>query len=174
MLAFCTNTDYCIYIHCIKEQFNKSAEQQMMNIQNNQYQSSTTVNPLLGRQSFGPFVSNTHTTDAAHLLQLIGVLSAQTETQQGWLLVIAPPHPLTKSMLGQLNINSNRILVIQQRQIGHFDNLMRDALTCSTCCAVVSFLPPSHPQLEDYQYLSAKYGTALVNVTGENSRALAH
>lgn len=142
----------------------------MLNIQSHQFQNGTAVNSLLGRQSAGQLVSRTRGND--HLLQLIGDLAAQTDTQQGWLLVIAPPQPLTKSMLGQLNINSKRILVIQQRQITHFDNLMRDALTCSTCCAVVSFLPTSHPQLEDYQYLSAKYGTALVNLNADGQHTV--
>ncbi len=142
----------------------------MLNIQSHQFQNGTSVNPLLSRQSAGQFVSRATGND--HLLQLIGALAAQTDTQQGWLLVIAPPQPLTKSMLGPLNINSKRILVIQQRQITHFDNLMRDALTCSTCCAVVSFLPTEHPQLEDYQYLSAKYGTALVNLNADGQHTL--
>jgi cell division inhibitor SulA len=144
----------------------------MLISQNHQFQSGTFVNPLLGRSSAGQFDSGSNQVDTADLLQLIGALAAQTDTQQGWLLVIAPPQPLTKSILGQLNINSNRILVIQQRQISHFDNLMRDALTCSTCCAVVSFLAAEHPQLEDYQYLSAKYGTALVNVNTNNQHTV--
>ncbi len=148
----------------------------MSNIQSHQFQNGTTNSPLVARPSVGSLVSNSAAPDTAHLLQLIGVLSAQTDSQQGWLLVIAPPQPLTKSMLGPRNINSNRILVIQQRQISHFDNLMRDALTCSTCCAVISFLPSTHPQLEDYQYLSAKYGTALVNLTTDNKaeRSMTH
>ncbi|RVU41160.1 hypothetical protein EOE67_02865 [Rheinheimera riviphila] len=144
----------------------------MLNSQSHQFQSGTSVNPLLGRSSAGQFGSGSNPVDTTHLLQLIGTLAAQTDTQQGWLLVIAPPQPLTKSILGQLNINSKRILVIQQRQITHFDNLMRDALTCSTCCAVVSFLAAEHPQLEDYQYLSAKYGTALVNVNTHNQQTV--
>lgn len=100
----------------------------------------------------------------ASLLQTIAKLARQTVAQQGWLLVIAPPCQLTKSMLEQANINSQRILLIQQRQISRFDDLMRDALTCATCSAVVSFLPEQNPQLADYRYLSAKYGTPLVNL----------
>lgn len=100
----------------------------------------------------------------ASLLQIIAQLARQTVARQGWLLVIAPPCQLTKSMLEQANINSQRILLIQQRQISRFDDLMRDALTCATCSAVVSFLPEQNPQLADYRYLSAKYGTPLVNL----------
>ena len=144
----------------------------MANIQNQQFHNGPVVNPLFGRAYATAVHSDMTATKAEPLLQLIGTLAAQTDTQQGWLLVIAPPQPLTKSMLSQLNINSNRILVIQQRQITHFDNLMRDALTCSTCCAVVSFLPTEHPQLADYQYLSAKYGTALVNLNTEHQHML--
>lgn len=146
----------------------------MLNIQSHQFHSGTSVNPLLGRPSSMPCSSSADGTGSEYLLQLIGSLAAQTDTQQGWLLVIAPPQPLTKSMLSQLNINSKRILVIQQRQIAHFDNLMRDALTCSTCCAVVSFLSAEHPQLEDYQYLSAKYGTVLVNLNADGQHTTTH
>lgn len=144
----------------------------MLNIQSHQFHSGTTVKPVHVRSTAKPFVSGAAVSGSNHLLQLIGTLAAQTDTQQGWLFVIAPPQPLTKSMLSQLNIDSKRILVIQQRQITHFDNLMRDALTCSTCCAVVSFLPAEHPQLEDYQYLSAKYGTALVNLNADGKHTL--
>lgn len=133
----------------------------MLNMPSQYFQNGLSVQPFVGRPVASPVV---HTEHAPHLLQLLATLASQTDTQQGWLLVIAPPQPLTKSMLGQLNINSKRILVIQQRQITRFDHLMRDALTCSTCCAVVSFLPSDHPDLEDYHYLSAKYGTVLVNV----------
>ena len=141
----------------------------MLNIPSQYFQNGLSVQPFVGRPVASPVV---HTEHAPHLLQLLATLASQTDTQQGWLLVIAPPQPLTKSMLSQLNIDSKRILVIQQRQITHFDNLMRDALTCSTCCAVVSFLPAEHPQLEDYQYLSAKYGTALVNLNADGQHTV--
>lgn len=90
-------------------------------------------------------------------------LQAENVSANGWLLVVAPPTLLNKSMLAQLGISPNRILLIQQKQIHHFDNLMRDALTCSTCSAVMSFLPVDHPQLAEYEYLSKKYGTDFYN-----------
>lgn len=86
-------------------------------------------------------------------------------SSSGWLLLLAPPLALTKTLLAQLDIPCHRILLIQHKQIAHFDNLMRDALTCSTCSAVLSFLPADHPQLADYHYLSVKYGTDLYNLT---------
>lgn len=102
--------------------------------------------------------------------QLAAICSQITHWQQtqlssnGWLLLLAPPLTLTKTMLAQLGIPCHRILLIQHKQIAHFDNLMRDALTCSTCSAVLSFLPADHPQLADYQYLSVKYGTDWYNL----------
>ena len=144
----------------------------MLNIHSHQSHNGSAVNPSYGRASVTSFNSGKSTTASEPLLALIGRLAAQTDTQQGWLFVIAPPQPLTKAMLSRMNINSKRILVIQQRQIGHFDNLMRDALTCSTCCAVISFLPTDYPQLADYQYLSAKYGTALVNLNADQQQTL--
>lgn len=88
----------------------------------------------------------------------------QQISSNGWLLLVAPPTVLTKSILAQLGICCQRILLIQHKQISHFDNLMRDALTCSTCSAVISFLPADDPMLVDYHYLSVKYGTDLYNL----------
>ncbi len=99
------------------------------------------------------------------VLHALASLTQQSVYQHGWLLLIAPPWQLTKSMLEQAGIQSQRILLIPQRQISRFDNLMRDALTCSTCSAVVSFLDAEQTELEDYRYLSAKYGTPLLNMT---------
>jgi cell division inhibitor SulA len=99
------------------------------------------------------------------VLAVLANLTKQAAFQHGWLLLIAPPWQLTKSMLEQAGIQSQRILLIPQRQIGRFDNLMRDALTCATCSAVVSFLAAEQTELEDYRYLSAKYGTPLLNMT---------
>ncbi len=102
--------------------------------------------------------------------QLAAICSQITHWQQtqmsssGWLLLIAPPLALTKTLLAQLGIACQRILLIQHKQISHFDNLMRDALTCTTCSAVLSFLPADHPQLADYHYLSVKYGTDFYNL----------
>jgi len=145
----------------------------MLNSLRFQSDNGSAVNPLHSGRTTNPVVRSTKPTHtSATLMTLIGRLAAQTDSQQGWLLVIAPPQPLTKSMLRQLNINSKRILVIQQRQITHFDNLMRDALTCSTCCAVISFLPQNCPELDDYHYLSAKYGTELVNLDSNQTYQL--
>lgn len=101
----------------------------------------------------------------------IAHLQNENVSATGWLLVIAPPALLTKSLLAQLGISSRRILLIQQKQITHYDNLMRDALTCSTCSAVLSFLPQDHPQLFEYQYLSEKYGTDFYNLAAQPSVA---
>jgi len=106
-----------------------------------------------------------HELSVQTVLYALASLTQQSAYQHGWLLLIAPPWQLTKSMLEQAGIQSQRILLIPQRQISRFDNLMRDALTCSTCSAVVSFLAAEQAELEDYRYLSAKYGTPLLNMT---------
>ncbi len=110
-----------------------------------------------------PWLSQQQQQLAAICAQIIRWQDEQISTS-GWLLVIAPPTVLTKSILAQLGICCQRILLIQHKQISHFDNLMRDALTCSTCSAVLSFLPADDPQLADYHYLSVKYGTDLYNL----------
>jgi len=86
-----------------------------------------------------------------------------SSTGTGWILVLAPSYQLNKQVLEQCGINTQRILLINQKQIPHFDNLMRDALTCSTCEAVLSFLPHDAANLADYRYLASKYQTRLVN-----------
>lgn len=105
------------------------------------------------------------TANVQTVLATLAALTQQQALQHGWLLLIAPPWQLTKQMLEQAGIPSQRILLIPQKQVGRFDNLMRDALTCSTCSAVVSFLPEEQQELADYRYLSAKYGTPLFNLT---------
>jgi cell division inhibitor SulA len=85
------------------------------------------------------------------------------QSLQGWVLVIAPPFGLSKQLLEQCQVDCQRVLLINARQVHHYDNLMRDALTCSTCSAVVSFLPDDNEALDDYQYLANKYQTLLIN-----------
>lgn len=90
-------------------------------------------------------------------------LSEQNAPEKGWILVIGPTISLSKQLLEQFGIDRQRVLLVSQKQINHYDNLMRDALTCSTCEAVLSFLPAEHPALPDYGYLANKYQTKLVN-----------
>ncbi len=90
-------------------------------------------------------------------------LTTDCRYASGWILVLAPVHQLTKQLLEQCQISTQRILLISQRQIGNFDNLMRDALTCSTCSAVVSFIASDSELLADYEYLATKYQTPLIN-----------
>lgn len=99
----------------------------------------------------------------AAVINTISQLTAPADFGSGWILVIAPVHHLTKQLLEQCQINTQRILLISQKQVVRFDNLMRDALTCSTCSAVVSFLDADSKSLADYEYLANKYQTPLVN-----------
>lgn len=105
-------------------------------------------------------VSDAH---IAAVCQTLAALTTAEQTQQGWILVLAPQLHLSKQLLEQCQIDCQRLLLIGQKQIHHYDNLMRDALTCSTCSAVVSFLPADCKQLDDYQYLANKYQTQLIN-----------
>jgi cell division inhibitor SulA len=99
----------------------------------------------------------------AAVINTISQLTSPSDFGSGWILVIAPVHHLTKQLLEQCQINTQRILLISQKQVVRFDNLMRDALTCSTCSAVVSFLDAGSEMLGDYEYLANKYQTPLVN-----------
>lgn len=99
----------------------------------------------------------------AAVCQTLAALTAAGEQQQGWVLVLAPQLHLNKQVLEQCQIDCQRLLLISQKQVHRYDNLMRDALTCSTCSAVVSFLPADCAELADYQYLANKYQTQLIN-----------
>ncbi len=99
----------------------------------------------------------------ATVCQTLASLTQSPQPQQGWILVLAPQQQLSKQLLEQCQIDCQRLLVISQKQIHRYDNLMRDALTCSTCSAVLSFLPAHCAELQDYQYLAQKYQTLLIN-----------
>lgn len=99
----------------------------------------------------------------AAVCQTLATLTAAGEQHQGWILVLAPQLHLSKQVLEQCQIDCQRLLLINQKQVHRYDNLMRDALTCSTCSAVVSFLPADCAELADYQYLAIKYQTQLIN-----------
>ena len=99
----------------------------------------------------------------AAVINTISQLTSPSDFGSGWILVVAPVHHLTKQLLEQCQINTQRILLISQKQVVRFDNLMRDALTCSTCRAVVSFLDAESETLADYEYLANKYQTPLIN-----------
>lgn len=98
----------------------------------------------------------------AALCQTLSQLTASGGAT-GWILVLAPTYQISKQMLEQCGVNTQRVLLINQKQIHHYDNLMRDALTCSTCEAVLSFLPEQAAALADYAYLANKYQTTLIN-----------
>lgn len=86
----------------------------------------------------------------------------RTDAQEGWLLLIAPPFGVSKQLLEQAGVSANRVLVLPAHSTPKLDMLVRDALTCSTCKAVVTFVDDAQ-QLADYQYLANKYQTRLVN-----------
>ncbi|MDZ7870437.1 MAG: SulA-like leucine-rich domain-containing protein [Rheinheimera sp.] len=116
----------------------------------------------LNRQQAGYFREITDD-NIASICQTLAALTTSDHAQQGWILVLAPQHHLSKQLLEQCQIDCQRLLVIGQKQVHHYDNLMRDALTCSTCSAVLSFLPTDCAELADYQYLANKYQTQLIN-----------
>lgn len=111
----------------------------------------------------GSFFREIADTHAAAICETLAHITKTDLRQQGWVLVIAPHFPLSKQFLEQQGIDCKRLLLINQKQVHHYDNLMRDALTCSTCSAVVSFLPSDSDVLDDYQYLANKYRTLLIN-----------
>lgn len=97
------------------------------------------------------------------ILSTLAQLTDQTAANKGWILVIGPEHALSKQLLEKHQIDAQRVILINQKQIHRYDNLMRDALTCSTCEAVLSFLPEDHADLANYRYLANKYQTKLLN-----------
>lgn len=95
-----------------------------------------------------------------------------TSRSQGWVLVIGAPHSLTKHQLEIAGIRTQRVIVIARHQVSDLDTLLRDALTCSTCQAVITFFPEDDATLADYAYLARKYQTKLLNhglATGDST-----
>lgn len=104
---------------------------------------------------------------ATRICQQLAWILTEKVTNTGWILMIAPPAQISKALLSHHNIATNRILMFQQNQVAHFDNMVRDALTSSTCSAVLCFLPEGDEKLADYAYLSEKYGTCFYNLPTE-------
>lgn len=97
-----------------------------------------------------------------HVLQSLIKEARRTDAQEGWLLLIAPPFAITKQLLEQAGIAASRVLVLPADSSTKLDRLVRDALTCSTCKAVITFVDDEQ-SLVDYHYLANKYQTRLVN-----------
>jgi cell division inhibitor SulA len=98
------------------------------------------------------------------VLNTLAKEARRTDSQEGWLLLIAPPFAISKQLLEQAGVASSRVLVLHPHTTPKLDMLVRDALTCSTCKAVVTFVEDEQ-HLTDYQYLANKYQTRLVNHT---------
>lgn len=96
------------------------------------------------------------------VLSTLSKEARRTDAQEGWLLLIAPPFGVSKQLLEQAGIAASRVLVLPAHSTPKLDMLVRDALTCSTCKAVVTFVEDT-AQLADYEYLANKYQTRLVN-----------
>lgn len=111
----------------------------------------------------GSYFQNIADTGLHSVLLTLLQLQQQTQADKGWILVLGPSHVLSKQLLERYQIETQRVLLINPKQIQRYDNLMRDALTCATCQAVLSFLPEDDMGLLDYQYLANKYQTRLFN-----------
>lgn len=86
----------------------------------------------------------------------------RTEHQPGWVLVVGSPVLLTKQALEKMGLAAHRILVLPAQKLANVDRTIRDALTCSTCQAVLTFVD-NEEQLSDYDYLATKYQTRWIN-----------
>lgn len=118
-----------------------------------------------------PFSEHRHGHGLTDLLLSLERELVRTEHQPGWVLVVGSPVPLTKQALEKMGLAAHRILVLPAQKLANVDRTIRDALTCSTCQAVLTFVD-EEAQLSDYEYLATKYQTRWVNHTEQ--RQLAH
>lgn len=109
-----------------------------------------------------PYVVSRHGTHLTTVLTSLRLEVARTQEQPGWVLVLGSPVVLTKQLLEHVGLASHRILVLPAQKLTDMDKTVRDALTCNTCQAVLTFIDDA-AQLAEYQYLATKYQTRLVN-----------
>ncbi len=116
-----------------------------------------------GYQGVHPaFSEQRHVHDLTDLLLSLRRELVRTEQQPGWVLVVGSPVPLTKQALEKMGLAAHRILVLPAQKLANIDRTIRDALTCSTCQAVLTFVDGDE-QLSDYDYLATKYQTRWIN-----------
>ena len=84
----------------------------------------------------------------------------QHQQQSGWVLLLAPNQLPEKSTFTGFDVDMSKVLVIQQKQISNIHTVLSDALSSSTCSAVVVWQDQfSESSLQHYQQLAEQHQT---------------
>ncbi len=84
----------------------------------------------------------------------------QHQQQSGWVLLLAPNQLPDKSTFTGFDVDMSKVLMIQQKQISNIDTVLSDALSSSTCSAVVVWQDQfSDSSLQHYQQLAEQHQT---------------
>lgn len=96
----------------------------------------------------------------------------QHQQQSGWVLLLAPNQLPDKSTFHGFDLDMSKVLVIQQKQISNIDTVLGDALSSSTCSAVVVWQDQfSESSLRHYQQLAEQHQTCFYQLSSDATQA---
>jgi cell division inhibitor SulA len=99
----------------------------------------------------------------------------QHQQQSGWVLLLAPNQLPDKSTFSGFDLDMSKVLVIQQKQISNIHTVLSDALSSSTCCAVVVWQDQfSESSLQHYQQLAEQHQTCFYQLSSDASQQQTH
>ena len=96
----------------------------------------------------------------------------QHQQQSGWVLLLAPNQLPDKSTFSGFDLDMSKVLVIQQKQISNIHTVLCDALSSSTCSAVVVWQDQfSESSLQQYQQLAEQHQTCFYQLSSDAALA---
>lgn len=99
----------------------------------------------------------------------------QHQQQSGWVLLLAPNQLPDKSTFSGFDLDMSKVLVIQQKQISNIHTVLSDALSSSTCSAVVVWQDQfSESSLQHYQQLAEQHQTCFYQLRSDASQQQTH
>jgi cell division inhibitor SulA len=95
----------------------------------------------------------------------------QHQQQSGWVLLLAPNQLPDKSTFSGFDLDMSKVLVIQQKQISNIDTVLCDALSSTTCSAVVVWQDQfSESSLQHYQQLAQQHQTCFYQLSSDKAQ----
>ncbi len=95
----------------------------------------------------------------------------QHQQQSGWVLLLAPNQLPEKSTFSGFDLDMSKVLMIQQKQISNIHTVLCDALSSSTCSAVVVWQDQfSESSLQHYQQLAEHHQTCFYQLSSDKAQ----
>lgn len=96
----------------------------------------------------------------------------QHQQHSGWVLLLAPNQLPDKSTFSGFDLDMSKVLVIQQKQISNIHTVLSDALSSSTCSAVVVWQDQfSESSLQHYQQLAEQHQTCFYQLSNDATQS---